>query len=312
MASDVFKKSWPYFAIVLAHTIWGINFVVAKLALQEFPPMSLAFLRFILAILFLLPFILTEKKKSKLAREDLPKLFAVGIFMVTLNIGLFYTGMQRTTVTSASVLTMVIPMLSVLAGWWFLREKIYTVNLIGIVLGLIGAILVIGVPYFALGLQPISNALIGNILIILASAAWVAGAGLSKGLLQKYSTLTVTSMIFLVGILSFAVPALTEYLKNPGWVHQVTYIGLFGLLFSAIASSVSAYFLFEWGLSKLGIVKADLFQYLEPLVAITLGVAILGEQMRFTFIIGAILVGLGSYWTTLAKESHKYHKAHRH
>lgn len=312
MASDIFKKGWPYAAIIIAHTIWGINFVVAKLALQEFPPMSLAFLRFALALLFLLPFILTEKKRFKIDREDLPKLFTVGILMVTLNIAFFYAGLPKTTVTSASVLTMIIPMLSVLGGWWFLKEKIYTVNLIGIALGLVGAILVIGIPYLALGLQTVSDTFVGNFLIILASISWVVGACISKKLLEKYSTLTITTIIFLVGAVSFLIPALTEYLKNPGWVNQVTYIGLFGLFFIAIASSISAYFLFEWGLSKLGIVRADLFQYLEPLIAITLGVAILGEQMRFTFIIGAILIGLGAYWTTLVKESHKHHKAHRH
>ena len=49
MTSQILKKPIPYLALILAHLIWGINFIVAKITLQEFPPMSLAFLRFALA-----------------------------------------------------------------------------------------------------------------------------------------------------------------------------------------------------------------------------------------------------------------------
>lgn len=310
MKSEIFKKSWPYTAVILAHTIWGINFLATKLTLQEFPPMSLAFLRFALAILLLLPFLLAEKK-IKIEKKDFAKLLGIGVLMSSLNIGLFYMGIERTTVTTASVLTMVIPILSILGGWIFLKEKIYVANILGTVMGLLGIVAVIGIPLIFLGVIISPQILLGNILIILASVAWVAGAILSKELCSKYSTLTITTVIFAVGAITFLIPALTEYLQNPGWIHQVTYFGILGLAFITIASSISAYFLFEWGVAKLGVAKADLFQYIEPVVAITLGVLVLNEQLRFSFIIGAILVGLGVYWGTLAKEYHKHHKAHR-
>lgn len=309
ISKSLLIRFWPYLAIIIAHTIWGINFVVTKVTLQEIPPMSLAFLRFTLAIILLSPFLITEK--IKIDKADLPKLIGIGVLMVTLNIAFFYAGLSRTSVTSASVLTMIIPLVSVLFGWWLLKEKIYTTNLIGILLGLFGAILVIGLPFLILGLQGESESLLGSILIILASITWVVGAIISKEMLTKYSTLTITAIIFLVGIATFIIPAMSEYLKDPSWPSKVTLLGLMGLSFISFASSISAYFLFEWGLSKIGIIKADLFQYLEPLVAVSLGVFILNEQLRFSFIIGALLVGLGVYWSTLGKERHKHHKAHR-
>jgi drug/metabolite transporter (DMT)-like permease len=146
MKSEIFTKTWPYIAVILAHTIWGVNFVIAKITLEEVPPMSLAFLRFALALILLLPFLMIEKKKEKIKKEDLPKLFAVGVLMVVLNIAFFYTGLIRTAATSASALTMIIPVVSVIGGWLFLREKIYTINLTGIGLGLVGALAVIGLP----------------------------------------------------------------------------------------------------------------------------------------------------------------------
>lgn len=310
IAKKVLIKSWPYLAIITAHFIWGVNFIAAKFALQEFPPMTLAFLRFFFALILLSPFLLTEKRK--VAKSDLPVLIGVGLLMVTLNIGFFYEGLKRTTVTTASILTLAVPIFSVLGGWWFLKEKVYVVNLAGIFLGFIGTIFIVGLPFIILGIQPTSDAMLGNFFIILASISWVAGAILSKKVLRKYSTLTLTAIIFAVGAVTFLIPALTEYLQNPNWYQQVTILGILSLSFITIGSSICAYFLFEWGLSKLGVIKADLFQYIEPMIATTLGVLILSEQLRFSFIIGAVLIGLGVYWATLAKEQHKHHKAHRH
>ena len=185
MSSDILKKSWPYVAIILAHIIWGLNFLVAKLTLAEFPPMTLAFLRFFLATLLLVPFLLAEKK-IKIEKVDLPKLICIGILMASLNIAFFYMGLSRTTVIDASVLTMVIPIISVLGGWVILREKVYSANLIGIILGLGGTIAVIGIPLLFLGVQISASMMLGNFLIILASVSWVSGAILSKTICNYY------------------------------------------------------------------------------------------------------------------------------
>ncbi len=310
MTSGIVKKGWPYAAVILAHSVWGVNFIVAKLALQEVPLFTLGWLRFFLALIFLLPFLLPEIKKTKIDKADLPRLIAVGLLMVTLNIAFFYYGLEQTTVISASFITMVIPVISVILGWWFLKEKIYTVNLAGIILGLVGTFFVIGLPLLFLGDHLSADKLTGNTLIILSSIFWVVGAILSKDLLKKYSTLVVTGIMFFIGFLGFTIPAINDLIQNPGWIKNLTFLGIFGIFYIAIASSVCAYFLFEWGVEKLGVVKADLFQYLEPIIATTLSITFLGEQVRFTFIIGALLIALGVYWSTLIKEQ-RHHHIHR-
>lgn len=301
----------PYLAVFFSHLIWGGNFFVAKVTLQEIPPNSLAFLRFAAAILLLLPFFLLEKKKTKIKIADLPKLLAIGATMVSLNIALFYQGLLRTTTIDAATLTMIIPILSVIIGWVFLREKIYTVNLLGITSGFIGTVIIIGLPVMLLGLTD-PTVITGNILIILASISWVIGGAFSRQMLLKYSSIVITFVAFWVGLVSFSVPFGVEYLKNPQWFSQVTLLGLLGLAYITVLSSISAYFLFEWGLSKMTLNHANLFQYIEPLVAATLGIAILGEKLSFPFMIGVILIVLGVYWGTFAKEPHHHiHRAHR-
>ncbi len=301
-------------ALILAHTIWGINFIVAKVTLQEIPPYSLSFLRFFLALILLLPFILIERKKMKFDLKDLPYLLLAGVFMTTFNIALFYEGIIRSNPIDASVLSMIVPIVSLLIGWSILKEKIFTVNLVGLGFGLIGSLIVLGVPQYLAGIGSLNSSsnLFGNLLLILSAVFFVIGASISRFYLKKYSSLLITTGMFITAALVFLLPAINEYLKNPTWVNNVSGLGIFGLIYIVIASSISAFFLFEWGLMKLGVIKADLFQYIEPLIATSLAVIILGENLKYSLIIGGVLIGLGVYWGTKGKEHHKLHKAHRH
>lgn len=311
MSSQILTKPWPYIALILAHLIWGGNFVVAKVTLQEFPPMSLAFLRFSFACLFLAPFFISQSKKIKIDKKDLPSLVAVGVFIITLNIAFFFEGIKRTTAIDASVLTLIIPILSVLLGWGYFKEKIYLINLLGIFLSLAGALVIIGLPQLLTG-SITTQMLLGNILIMLASISWVIGAAFSKQMLKKYPSLTVTAIAFMVGAVVMFIPAALEYFENPSWPSQITVLGLFGLTYMILLSSISAYFLFEWGLSKTSIIAADLFQYIEPFVASFLAVIILAEKVTVPLIIGAVLIAVGVFLGTFAKEAHyRHHKAHR-
>lgn len=217
---------------------------------------------------------------------------------------------MRTTAINASVLTMFMPILSVLGGWWFLREKIYLVNLLGILMGLSGALIVIGLPLLLLGTLPSSD-LLGNILLIISDIAYAIGALLTKELLKKYSTLVLVSVMFFVGFITFAIPAVREMMLNPYWVSKITVLGVLGLLYIVILSSVCAYFLFEWGLGKIDFVQANLITYIEPAVAASIAVPVLGERVSYSFIVGTILIVLGVYWGTLGKAEHHHpHSKH--
>lgn len=318
MSSQILSKPLPYLALIIAHLIWGANFVVAKVTLQEFPPMSLAFLRFTLASLLIAPFFLTETKKNlpagrqvKISKKDLPKLVGVGIFIITLNITFFFEGISKTTVINASALTMIIPILSVFLSWLFLKEKIFLINLLGIIIGGLGALIIIQIPEIIFG-NFTPKELLGNILLLFASTSWVIGSILSREMLKKYPSLVVTSIAFLVGVVTFFLPAAREYIQNPEWPKLISVLGLFGLAFMTILSSISAYFLFEWGLAKTSVNRAHLFQYIEPFVAAFLAIAILGERITTPFIFGTVLIAAGVYLGTLSKEPHhKHHKAHR-
>lgn len=311
MKSELLKKPWPYIALLVAHIIWGANFVVAKITLNEVPMMNLAFLRFTIAAILLLPFVLSIKKQ-KVEPMDVIKIILVGLFMTTFNIAFFYAGIKRTLAIDASVLTMIIPILSVLGGWWFLKEKIYWINLLGIGLSLLGAILVIGLPLLLLGASGTSD-LLGNLMIIISCISFVIGAIIAKPLVNKYHPVLMTFAIFLVAAISFSIPAMWEFKNQPDWFSNLTVIGILGFWFITLLSTVVAFFLQNYGYEKVGVTKSNLFHYIEPAVAATMAVTLLNERISFSFIVGTTLIILGVYWGTLGKDSHHHnlHKAKR-
>lgn len=311
MSSRFITKPLPYLALLIAHLIWGVNFLVAKVTLQDFPPSSLAFFRFALALVLLLPFFYLQKPNIKIDKKDLPKLIGIGILIISLNISLFFAGIARSSVINASVLTLSIPIFSVLIGWIFLKEKIYLINLAGTLTCLIGALIILRVPQIFIGSYS-PDELLGNIFILLASMSWVGGSVLSKEMLKKYPSLVVTGIAFLVGVITFFVPTIREYLQNPTWVLNISMLSLFGLAYMAVLSSVSAYFLFEWGLNKTSVAQANLLQYIEPFIAAVLGVSLLGEHLTIPFLTGSALVLAGVYLGTLAKSHHIHFRSTHH
>ncbi len=313
MNSEILKKPVFYLAIIAAHAIWGGNYVFAKITLEEIPVMSLGFLRYGLASLLIIPFLLSLEGKDKKIRIDhLPKLVFGALLIACINIAFFYMGLKRTTAIDASVLELSIPVISVIAGWWFLKEKIYSANLVGIIISLLGALSVIGIPLLFFG-NFSSKQLSGNLLILASSVSFVIGSMIFKSMLKTYKPVVLTAVTFLIATVAFALPAFMEYLQNPGWILKVSILGIFGLIYITVLSSICAYFLLLWGLNRIPLSHANMIQYLEPAVAATLAVPLLGERISFSFIIGTCLIILGVYWGTLGKDEHHHirHKHHR-
>jgi len=304
----------PFLAIFVAHLIWGGNYVVVKLALNEFPVMSLAFLRFGLAIFLIVPFLFKLKvAQVKIKLEDVPKLAFVGFLLTTVNITLFFEGLQRTDAIDASALHLLVPMLSLVAGWWFLKEKVYWINIFGMGAGLLGALTIVGLPVILSGSFASAN-LTGNLLIIISCVTYIVGALMMKNLLKKYDPLLLNIVIFAIGAATFVVPAYLDYVNNPTWIQNVSILGFLSLIYITLLSTITAFFLMVWGFKRVTMTQANLFQYIEPAIAATLAVPLLGERISYSFIVGTCLVVLGVYWGTLGKQEHhhltlKHHKS---
>ncbi len=280
-------RTRAYLYILIAIIIWGIAGPVIKYSLDYLDTITFLTIRFALTSLILVPFWLwTERHKKHLFPElnwqDWLTLIISGLMASTVQLTLLFWGFERTTSIEGTLISSVAPIFIALAGHHFLKEKITRREQIGMTIALLGTLVVVGLP------KNITN-FWGNILVLLANAAWVAEAILIKKLLRhNLSPLFLTMFFFFVGFLSITP---IYFLSN----HQpiTNNIPWLGLIYMTIFSGIIAYWLFLKGQKTIEASEANVFMYLQPLIATPIGFFWLHEAITWNFLLGGLVIALG-------------------
>ncbi len=273
-------------ALLTTALIWGLSPPIIKYTLGFTSPFTFLFYRFLIASLILTVPLILRIRKIKPSRKDLGKYLLLGFLATPLNLGLLFAGIQRTSAIDASLISIISPMLVILGGVLFLREKITKNERLGIGLILLGTIITIIQPLLATGLAAGKN-LLGNSLVFLGALDWAVFVLLTKK--EKHlDPFILSSSSFLVGLVSF-LPLVTLNFS----LLTFNLNAIYGVLYMALFGSVIAYFTYVYGLSKIEASETEIFTYLQPIFGVPLAVILLGEKVSLPFILGAILVTLG-------------------
>ena len=153
--------------LVFVNVMWGLSFIFSKTALSEgMPPMTLAFLRYLITAGLMLPLCLKLEHGVRLY-EWVPRAFATTLLGITVYFFFEHSGLQRTTASAASLIVSLVPMMTLLFRVCFCRERISLTRWMAVVLSLVGAYLVI-VTGSGVG----GSSLTGNLLMVGASLCW--------------------------------------------------------------------------------------------------------------------------------------------
>ncbi len=287
------KINYPILALIIANIIWGAASPIFKYSLQNIPPFSLAFLRFLIASLLLYPFV-----HKNIDYPDLKNkwLWAFALTGITINISFFFLGLKLTESVNAPVIASSAPIIILVCSAIFLREKIKKAAIVGTLLSFLGILLII------------KGSLAGNFLLILSTLGYVASVVIGRKILTEKNSLGITFWSFLIGTVTFLPFMLLEYFQNPGWMANLDIRGWTGILYGGIFSSLIAYVIYDWALAKLPAYRTSIFTYLDPVVAIIIAIPLLGEKITPPFIIGSILVFLG---ILIAEKRLHYHPLHK-
>lgn len=287
MNTQPIGKRQAYVKISFVSVMWGLSFVASKYAMQQgFGEMSLAFWRYVFTCLVMLPLLRAKEGAWRLpARRDWPALLASGVTGISLYFALEYFGVMRTTVANASLVLAAIPVFSIL--WGALRgQRFSPACWLGVLISLAG---VFFVGYFGArdedgGLN--RTVLLGNLLLIGACVCWVAYIEISKGLLMRYSSLSVTVWQGVAGLITLVPLALLEL---PRW--QPVPLGGWGaVLFLALVCSALCFFWYAQAINALTPVQAAIFINLNPIVAALAGVLLLHEPITGLQIFGGAMI----------------------
>lgn len=290
------KKYLGLFFLLGAVLCWGPAPVASKLALNQIPQLSFAFLSRFLAFT-IISILFFRKGAFKVRREDLPKLIFAGLAGAVFNVAFFLYGIKLTKASDAQAIFTAGPVINAIFAHFVLKEKIEMIQMLGVVVGFVGALVIAGEEFFTTGVLHMGS-LQGNLLIFFASISWVVYIIISKELSSKYSAYTISTYSFLVASISFLPMAIVENLINSSWVGHVGFVGIFGVFYQAIFASVIAFLLYQSGLKITSAFMAGVVLYLNPVLTTIVAVPVLHEHISTPFIIGTTLIIGGSITAT--------------
>lgn len=263
--------------------LWGVSFPVSRVAIREIPPLALATGRFALAAAVLWPAV--RHRGLRLARADVPAVFALGLLGVTLYFALENYGLMYTTASRASLIVAAVPLGSALVEAVRRRRAPRPLALAGMLAAVAGVFVIVKPDGSA------AHALLGDLLMLGAMAAWVAYTFLARDLMARTPALLVTAATMAAGAVTLlplaAVEAFFVPLRAPSagaWA-ALAYLGLL--------CSAAAYLLWNLALPALGVSVSNNLLNGIPLVSVVTGVLALGEPFTGAMALGGALILAG-------------------
>ena len=282
--------------LVFVNVMWGLSFIFSKTALSEgMPPMTLAFLRYLITAGLMLPLCLKLEHGVRLY-EWAPRAFATTLLGITVYFFFEHSGLQRTTASAASLIVSLVPMMTLLFRVFFCRERISLTRWMAVALSLVGAYLVI-----VTGSEVGGSSLTGNLLMVGASLCWTGYILTTPKLLESCSSLRVSTWQALAAVVTLAPFALAE---RGQWVCVSPVAWLCIVLLAAVCSAL-CYVLYNLAMRAVDSLTVSLSINLNPITACVAGALLLGEQLTGMQLAGGILIVLSMVVDTFATRDAK-------
>ena len=262
-------------ALVVGYISWGSTYLGIAVAGETIPPLFAASTRFIVAGSLMALIVRLSGGSLRVSRAALVSCVIVGCLLPGANAILFFA--ERSVPTGlASLIIASVPLWIVLFRL-VAREHMGRQALAGVVLGFGGVAIVA---------QPSGGAKWWGIALCLASSVmWAAGSFYSARRTMPADPFTATSYEMLAGGLVMFLPSLFtlhHFAPSAGSIAGWVYLVIFG--------SVVGYTAYVWLLANAPISLVATYAYVNPIVAITLGVLFRGEHLTWRLLIGAIVV----------------------
>ena len=279
--------------LVLATFFWAGNFAIGKFAfLEDIPPYSLTFFRWLTVWLILFPFTYKDILKNKNdIFNSLPLLFFLGLMTIGLFVPFVYIAMKNTTVTNATLLNTAIPAAIILFCFLFKFEKTNTFQLLGLLISTVGVLVIITRLDFNVLLNLDFN--IGDIWMIGAVICWGLYSTFLKKLKLKISLLALVHILCSCGLIFLLPQFLYEY--SQGDIIHVNNNFLYCLIYLALFPSIGSYYCWTGAVSIIGPNRAGIFLMLIPLFSAVMAIFFFNEEFELYHFIGSVFVIIGLF-----------------
>ncbi|WP_160678125.1 DMT family transporter [Clostridium sp. C8-1-8] len=297
------KKSnfLPYIAVSISSVIFGLSFLFSKMALTVATPFMLVSFRFLLAFLVMTILIIFKIIKVNYKNKPLGGLIVLGLAEPVIYFIFETYGVKNASSSVAGLMLALIPIAVTLLGAYFLNEVPSIKRILFIVLSVSGVAL-IGIMSSTGG----QGTSIGGIILLLGA---VTSAGfysiISRKVSKYYTPVEITYFMMFFAALCFTIMNIVDVLINGNIYNYFEPLKsrtfVISILYLGIISSIIAYFLTNFTLSKIQASKTSVFSNISTIVSIVAGVLILNESFHIYHFVGSILILTGVWGTNKFK-----------
>ncbi|ANM29507.1 hypothetical protein ABI59_07800 [Acidobacteria bacterium Mor1] len=278
-------------ALVLVQILFGVHYFAAKIVISAIEPAAWAFLRVCGGAACL--WLITAWRRSPLPDrpQDYALLALYALFGVILNQVCFVEGLSRTSTGHASIIMTSIPVGALVFALLLRRERGSPRKGLAVAVSLIGVLKILGVgPALA---ESADATLQGDVLVLINALSFAFFLVISKRLMARTDPISGSAILMSFGVLGVSAvglrPAIAiDYSAVPPtvWVWAA---------FIVVGPTALAYMLNYHALKHVESSTVALFIYLQPVVAVALGVTVLGERPGVEVWLGAALVFIGVF-----------------
>lgn len=284
----------PYLLLTLTALFWSGNMVMGRGIRADVPPVALAFWRWALALLLMLPFALPDLRRQwRLLLAGWRAVLVLGLLGVGGYNTFAYLALQHTTATSATLLNSFIPIATIGFAFIFFGRRLTRPEALGVLVSLAGVAVLVSRGDFEVLLGLRLNA--GDLWMLLAVTVW----GLYTAGLQwrpaGVSPMLLLAAFTVVGLAALA-PAYAWEIAS-GRSIAPTPLAITGILYTAIFPGFLGYVFYNAGVAAVGPARGALFIHLMPVFATVLAAIFLGERPYAYHFAGTALV-LAGIWLT--------------
>jgi len=276
--------------VILAVTIWSINFAVIKAALDVLPPFVFNILRFSIGTVLLGIALIRSGEPLALPRNMWLPIALTSFWGNIVYQAVFTYGLHRTTVANSVLLLSTGPIWVVLYNVVRKVDRLGRGGFLGIGLALGGVLLVVASRY-AGQLSIGGLTFTGDALSLLASFIWGVNVLATRYVVRSGSIMAITFWSMAIGA-AFQFPIAFPDLLTLHWA--VVTPAIWGaIVYSAIGSVTLASLFWNRGVKELGASKASIYTNLQPIIAATTAIVFLGEAFTPWLAVGTVIVILG-------------------
>lgn len=282
------------FALLAAFStaiIYGVSYTVAKDLMPIYvQPFALIFFRvFGSALLFWLSSIFVSKEKIE--RKDYGRIAICALLGTSVNMLFFYKGLNTTLPIVASAIGVVTPLMVFVFSLILLREKIVKQKIIGLLIGMVGAFVLITYKHDVIG-----GSVIGNFYVFLNAAFYGLYLVLVKELLKKYNPINVIKWMYTLGVFVVLPFSYSEILEI-NWVEMPQHM-YYELFFIVVFTTFINYLFNLFALTALKPTTVSVFVYLHPVFASMYALFVGSDSLSFVKVSTTLLICAGVYLVT--------------